>query len=475
MDTVAMGRGDMGNARSTKRSVTPASRQPHGARGHTPGKGPQPRTAHALELLCGVGFGTVVALGLSVESRATLVSRGGWAQAIGRLSAFSGSYLLLVMVVLMARLPWLERTVGQDTLVRWHRRIAPYAVSLISLHVLSMILGYAQMLQTSVVHMLWTFWVNYPDMLASSVGYGLLLMAAFTSIRIARSKMMYETWWIVHLYTYLGLGLAFMHQIRTGVMFIGHARTIELWTTLWIATGALIVLLRIGVPLVRNSQYQLRVANVVQEAPNVYSLTVTGKNIKKMAVSGGQFFQWRFLSRGLWWHSHPYSLSALPRPPFLRVTVKGLGDQSSAIARLAPGTRVIVEGPYGVFTRHATKSNDVTLIAAGVGITPIRALLEDLAPHLRVTVIVRATRVDDIVHAQEMKTLVAARSGHYHEIVGSRSEVSFDDATLERLVPTIRHNDIFVCGPAGFTDFVVAAAERLGVAHEQIHHETFTF
>ncbi len=471
-----MGRGDIVNTRSTKRSATPWSKdQHHNTRGRAPGKGPQPRAAHALELLCGIGFGTVVALGLSVENVATLESRGGWAQAIGRLCAFSGSYLLLVMVVLMARLPWLERTVGQDTLVRWHRRVAPYAVTLISVHVLSEILGYSQLLQTSVFHMLWSFWVNYPDMLAASVGYGLLLMAAFTSIRIARSRMKYETWWIVHLYTYLGLGLAFMHQIRTGVMFIGHPHTIEIWTTLWISTAVLIVMLRIGVPIVRNSQYQLRVANVVEEAPNVYSLTVTGKNIKKMAVSGGQFFQWRFLSKGLWWHSHPYSLSALPRPPYLRVTVKGLGDQSSAIAHLAPGTRVIVEGPYGVFTRHASQSNDVALIAAGVGITPIRALLEDLSPNVRVTVIVRATRVEDIVHGEEMRKLVAARGGHYHEIVGNRGDVAFDDGTIERLVPNIRQNDIFVCGPTGFTDFVVAAAQRLGVAHEHVHHESFTF
>jgi predicted ferric reductase len=431
--------------------------------------------ALALEIVAGVGLGAAVALGLSVEGHAALASAGGWPLAIARVSAFAGSYLLVVMVVLAARLPWLERTVGQDKLVRWHRKIAPYAVSLISLHVLSVTLGYAQMLKTNVVHMLWSFWVNYPDMLMASVGYGLLLMAAFTSIRAARSKMKYETWWVVHLYTYLGLALAFMHQIRTGVMFLGHPHTVWVWTTLWVGTGAMILLLRVGVPLVRNQQYQLRVANVTKEAPNVYSITVTGKNIKKMSVSGGQFFQWRFMTRGLWWHSHPYSLSALPRPPFLRVTVKGLGDQSGAVAKLKVGTRVFVEGPYGVFTHHATTMDDVTLIAAGVGITPIRAMLDDLPAHVNVTVIVRATRAEDVVHANEMRSLVAAREGHYHEVLGSRDDVTFDDTTLSTLVPHLQRNDVFVCGPAGFTDSVVAAATRLGVPHAQLHHESFTF
>jgi predicted ferric reductase len=476
VDTVTKGQPAQNRPHAKRKSaVTPSWHQTSTARHHRPARAPQPHLVHALELIAGVGLGLVTALGLSVEGRAALASAGGWPLAISRVSAFSGSYLLLVMVVLTARLPWLERTVGQDKLVRWHRKIAPYAVSLISLHVLSVILGYSQMLKTNVVHMLWSFWVNYPDMLSASVGFALLLMAAFSSIRIARSQMKYETWWVVHLYTYLGLGLAFMHQIRTGVMFLGHEHTIEFWTTLWVGTGVVIVLLRIGVPLVRNQQYKLRVASVTQEAPNVYSLTVTGKNIKKMAVSGGQFFQWRFLTKGLWWHSHPYSLSALPRPPFLRVTVKGLGDQSSAIAHLKPGTRVFVEGPYGVFTHHATKMNDVALIAAGVGITPIRAMLEDLPASANVTVIVRATRAEDIVHADEMKSLVAARDGHYYEIVGSRDEVSLDDATLSTLITSIATHDIFVCGPAGFTDAVAASARRLGVPHDQVHHESFTF
>ncbi len=456
-------------------STDPAWHRVNATRLHRPGHAPQPHLVRVLQVLALVGFALVIGLGLSVEGRATLASAGGWPLAIGRLSAFAGSYLLLVMVVLTARLPWLERSVGQDTLVRWHRKVAPYAVSLISLHVLSVILGYSQLMHRTVFRMLWSFWVNYPDMLSASVGFALLLMAAFTSIRIARSKMRYETWWVVHLYTYLGLGLAFMHQIRTGVMFIGHAHTIQVWTTLWVGTGALIVLLRVGVPLVRNQQYGLRVASVTEEAPNVYSLTVTGKNIKKMAVSGGQFFQWRFMAKGLFWHSHPYSLSALPRPPFLRVTVKGVGDQSSAIAQLQPGTRVFVEGPYGVFTHHATSSSHVTLIAAGVGITPIRAMLEDIPAATDVTVIVRATRAEDIAHADEMKALVAAREGRYYEVLGSRDEANLDDETLARLVPDISTHDIFVCGPAGFTDGIVASARRLGVPHAQVHHESFTF
>ena len=207
----------------------------------------------------------------------------------------------------------------------------------------------------------------------------------------------------------------------------------------------------------------------------MHSLTISGKNLESLAVAGGQFFQWRFMSKGLWSHSHPYSISALPRPPYLRVTVKALGDQSRALAQVKPGTRVLVEGPYGAFTHHALATRSATLVAAGVGVTPIRALLEDLPGDVDVTVILRAGGPEHLVHAEEIKSLVAAREGSYYEVLGHRDEATLDDATLSALAPDLAHGDLFVCGPDGFTDLVIGAAQRLGVARERIHYEAFTF
>ena len=107
--------------------------------------------------------------------------------------------------------------------------------------------------------------------------------------------------------------------------------------------------------------------------------------------AGGQFLQWRFLRRGLWWQAHPYSLSAAPSGRHLRITVKDLGDHSRALARLRPGTRVAIEGPYGAFTAGARRGDRVLLIGAGVGITPIRALLQELPRGTDVVVVLRAS------------------------------------------------------------------------------------
>jgi ferredoxin-NADP reductase len=174
----------------------------------------------------------------------------------------------------------------------------------------------------------------------------------------------------------------------------------------------------------------------------------------------------------MWWQAHPFSLSARPRPPFLRLTVKGVGDYSSAVAKLRPVTRVAIEGPYGAFTTHARRRRKVLLIAGGVGVTATRSLLEDLPKDCDPVVILRASSTDDLVLATEMAELVRHRKGRVHELVGSRKEVRID--RIAELVPDLVDRDVFVSGPEGFVDRVVATVLRLGVPKGSVHFEVYS-
>jgi predicted ferric reductase len=436
---------------------------------------PRPVIVDACAAVAGLGFGAVLAAVILGESRGSLAAPGGLFSAAGRLAGFAGTYLMLIMVVLVARLPWLERSCGQDQLVRWHRKLASWAIALITAHVVLIVLGYAQASSTGALRELWVLVTSYRDMLAATVGFGLLIMAGISSYRHVRRRLRYETWWVVHLYLYLGLAMAFAHQIFTGVSFIGHPLVRALWIVVWAATAGLVLVYRVAQPIWRSLRHQLRVVAVHPEAPGVVSVVCRGRHLDRLAVSGGQFFHWHFLTREMWWQGHPYSLSALPRPPYIRVTIKGLGDQSRAAASLRPGTRVAIEGPYGTFTSHARVRDGVALFAAGVGITPVRALLEDLPDEVDVVVVVRASTPADLVHRDEVATLVRQRRGRLREIVGSRHEVRLNARVLRSLVPDIAHRDVYICGPDGFSAEIAAAALRLGADAEQIHTETFGF
>jgi predicted ferric reductase len=436
---------------------------------------PQPGVIDVCAALAGLGFGAVLAAVVTGESVGALGAPGGLLTAGGRLAGFTGTYLMLIMVVLVARLPWLERAAGQDRLVRWHRRVSPWALGLIAAHVALITLGYAQAARSGALREVWVLLTSYPDMLAAFAGFGLLVLAGVTSVRIVKQRMRYETWWVVHLYLYLGLALAFAHQIATGVSFIGHPLVRDLWIVTWAATAGMVLAFRVLLPAGRSLRHQLRVVTVRPEAPGVVSVICQGRRLDRLPVSGGQFFLWHFLTRDLWWQGHPYSLSALPSGQYLRITIKGLGDQSRAAARLRPGTRVAIEGPYGAFTGRARRSDAVVLIGAGVGVTPLRAMLEDLPSRTDVVVVLRASTTDDLIHRREVAQLVGQRGGRLYEVVGPRHRVRFDAHTLSRIVPDISVRDVYVCGPGGFSSEVARIARRLRVSGEQIHIEAFGF
>ena len=452
-----------------------ASRQPGSRRARRPGPAPRPWAVDLCAALAGIGLGVAIGTGIITESRGSLAAPGGILTGGGRLAGLTGAYLLMIMVLLVARLSWLELSVGQDRLTRWHRRVAPWAFGLICSHVILITLGYMQAAGTGLLRQVWVFITSYPDLLAAIAGFGLLVMAGVTSYRLVRRRLKYETWWVVHLYTYLGLALAFAHQIVTGAAFVRHPLTRAIWILLWASTAGLVIAFRIVQPVWRSFRHRLQVVEIREEAAGVFSLICQGRKLDRLAVSGGQFFLWRFLTRELWLQAHPYSLSAMPQPPYMRVTVKGLGDQSRAVRELRPGTRIAIEGPYGTFTHHARVSDRVVLIGAGVGVTPLRALLEDLPASTDVAVIIRASSASDLVHHDEVAALVDRCHGQLHEIIGPRHQVRFDARLLRHLVPDISARDVYVCGPEGFMAEVVDAALRLGVAGEQIHQEAFGF
>jgi predicted ferric reductase len=453
--------------------VTERRRMPRTARRSAPV--PRPVVVDMCAALAGLGFGAVLAAVVTGESTGALRAPGGLLTAAGRFAGFTGAYLMLIMVVLVARLPWLERATGQDRLVRWHRQVSPWALGLIAAHVALITLGYAQAARSGAMHETWVLLTSYPDMLAAFAGFGLLVLAGVTSVRIVRQRLRYETWWVVHLYLYLGLALASFHQIATGVSFIGHPLVRDLWILIWAATAGMVALFRVLLPIGRSLRYQLRVVEIRSEAPGVVSVICQGRQLDRLPVSGGQFFLWHFLTRDMWWQGHPYSLSALPTRRYLRITIKGLGDQSSAVAHLRPGTRVAIEGPYGAFTGQARTSEAVVLIGAGVGVTPLRAMLEDLPNQTNVVVVLRASTVDDLIHRREMAELVYQRGGRVCEVVGPRHRVRFDAHTLSRIVPDIADRDVYVCGPGEFSSEVARIARRLRVSSEQIHIEAFRF
>ncbi len=364
---------------------------------------------------------------------------------LGSATGLAGTYLALVMVLLVSRLPVVERVLGQDGLLRWHRRLAPWPISLILAHVLLLTIAYAQAAHSGIWHEVGTLVLTFPYMLEATVGFLLMMAVAVASVRAIRRRVRRERWWAFHLCMYLALALSYAHIIVLGPSFVGHPLTRLVWGFFWLATVGLVIAYRFGLPIIRSLRHRLVVVEVRPEGPGVVSVICKGRKLDRLAVSGGQFFEWRFLAPGMFWQAHPFSLSARPKPPLMRLTVKGLGDFSSAVARLRPGTRVVIEGPYGAFTAHSRRRTKVALIVGGIGVTAIRALLEDLPAGTEPVVILRASTQEDLLLVPEVAEFVRHRKGRLHQLVGSRSAVRFD--RFAELVPDLKKRDVYVAGP----------------------------
>lgn len=426
-------------------------------------------------LVTGLGLGLTVALQIETTTKEDWASTYAIITSVSRSFALIGTYLALVGLVLVARVPWIETSVGHDRLVTWHRKLGPYSLFLIGFHVLFVAFGYAGLERIPTIVELWRMVTRFPWMLPAFIGFIFMMAAGITSYKKARAKMSYETWWTVHLYTYLAIALSFMHQVLTGPMFIGHPLNRFFWNVLYLLVAGTLITWRFAIPVIRSLRLGLKVEQVVNEGPGVFSVIMKGRNVDSLGAEGGQFFGWRFLTKGHWFISHPYSLSAAPTKKYLRVTVKDLGDHSGSVTFIKPGTRVFLEGPYGAFTAGRASKGHVTLIGGGVGITPIRAIMEEFPPNVEVDVIFRASNKEDLVLKEELDYLAQERGARVHYLIGPRSEHPMDAKYLMRVVPTFRDSDVYICGPAPLVDAVREAARNVGIPKNRFHDEAFAF
>jgi len=429
----------------------------------------------ARAVLTVIALGAAAVVGLWWYSTPDVSGLGGWLTGAGEILGLLAGYGVVVLVALMARLPPLERGIGTDQLARWHAVGGRYVVSVIVAHGLLILWGYAVEAHTTVVSETATLLTQYPDVLMATVAGFLLLGVGIVSMRAVRRRLRYETWYYLHLYTYLAIALAFSHQFAVGQAFINNLAARFWWSAMYLTVAVLVLWYRVAVPLRAFARYGYTVIGVKSEGPGVISVYIGGKHLDELAAEPGQFFRWRFLTRSLWWSSHPYSLSAAPGTDVLRITVKDIGDHSRALSRLRPGTRVIAEGPYGAFTAGQS-GRGVLLLAGGVGITPLRAMFSTLRGP--VTLIYRASSEQDIVFRDELDAIAAARGATVYYLVGSRAEIGGDPLSpkmLRSLVPGLEQQEAYVCGPSGMISAAVRALRAAGVPRRQIHFESFEF
>ena len=407
--------------------------------------------------------------------------------AVERLTALVATDLLLIQTLLISRVPWLDKLYGHDRATATHKKLGKPILYLVLAHFVAVIAGYAIADGKNPVEELLVLFNTFPDLVWATIALVLMILVVITSIKISRKKLSYEAWYLVHLFGYGSVMLAIPHQINVGTDIAGKPMAEAFWIAAYVFVALNIVWFRFLGPIVRSASKNLRVSQVVRESSDSVSITVSGKKMDTFAAKSGQFFIVRVLTGTQWWRAHPFSISAAPTKNTIRFTIGERGDDTALLQHIKPNTRVILEGPYGVFTEDRRSKNDVVLIAAGIGAPPIRALAENIAAKPgEVSIIYRVRDREDAPLISELQEIARRRGFYLHILSGNRRsnhswlpkeiyEHLSDEKALLTMVPKVANSDVYVCGPVAFTRSVKKSLQQVGTVERQIHAEEFAW
>lgn len=405
--------------------------------------------------------------------------------AFSRLSSLVATDLLLIHMLLVARVPWIDKYYGHDKSTIAHKKLGKPILYLVIAHFAASLTQFAI---TDGKNLLDEFLslISIFELLLATASLALMVLVVVTSLNIARRKLSYEAWFIVHLLSYIAVGVAVPHLFTMGSDIAGKPIPTIYWVTLYAFVTFNVVWYRVLVPVLRGLRHNLRVQAVVRESSDSVSIYLSGTQLDKLGGQAGQFYLFRPLTPKQWWRPHPFSISAAPNSNFVRFTIGARGDDTALLQSIKPGTRVMLEGPYGVFTEERRTRERVLLIASGIGIPPVRALAESMASRPGdLTVIYRVRNAEDAALLEEVREIARRRQINLHVVEGRRgSNDSWlnwdarnlpDQARLIEMAPWVSESDVYICGPLEWTKSVERAVKRAGTPEHQIHAEEYAW
>ena len=442
----------------------------------------------AQDLIEAIAWSTVVAVVAMVLIDGGFSSVKDFAtglNAFTRVSALVATDLLLIHMLLVARVPWIDKFYGHDRATLAHKKLGKPVLYIVIAHFIASVWQYAIQDGKNVIAE-YVSLLSIQDLVFASVSLALMIVVVVTSIKIARKKMSYEAWYLVHFTSYVAVLAAVPHMFSMGSDIHGKAIPTIFWVTLYLFVALNLAWFRFLAPIVRSMRAGLRVQSVVRESSDSVSIYIGGKNVGSLGGQAGQFYLVRIMNAKQWWRPHPFSISAAPNDSHVRFTVGNRGDDTKLMQSLKPGTRVILEGPYGVFTEERRTREKVVLVASGIGVPPVRALAESMASRPGdLKIIYRVRDEADAALLNELRHISLLRKIDLHVFAGPRAnghswlnadpEGRPDLVRLVTIAPDIADSDVYVCGPDGWTKSVVNSATRAGVPAHQIHSEEYAW
>lgn len=405
------------------------------------------------------------------------VARGFWIEFSVALG-FIGLALMALQFALTARINRIEASYGIDIILQFHRYTSFAAFLMVLVH--PAILFIAQPETRELLNFFAAPWRARMAILGT-VAFIVLIC---TTIWRKQLKIPYEPWRLSHsVLSVLAVGLGLGHALGVG-NYLDLAWKAALWAGLALVALWLIIFIRLIKPWMMTKHPYL-VESVVAERGNVWTLALRPWGHDGFRFQPGQFAWLTLNITPFSMREHPFSMTSNgDMCDRLEFGIKAVGDFTSKIKDVKPGTKAYLDGPYGVFTtdRYEDAAGFV-LIAGGIGVTPIVSILATAAERQddRPYLLIYASKTwEDITYREKIEqlsnrldlTVVHVLRQPPDDWTGETGYV--DKALLDRHIPAHRGSQqYFVCAAPVMMDQVELALEDLGVPVTHIHMEHY--
>ena len=376
--------------------------------------------------------------------------------------------------VLVARFRPLAAPFGQDALLQFHRQIGYAGLVFVLVH-FAISAHWTELTLTNALHAPLLVWFGMAALLS-------VVVLIASSVWRRRLRLSYEAWHVTHTVLAVVLVVGALGHVLFVDEYVSSVWKQILWTLSSTAFVALIVWVRLIKPR-RALARPWRLERVKPERGETTTLALRPPANAEFRFDPGQF-GWFAIGRSPFsLTQHPFSFSSSAERDEVELAVKALGDFTSRVRELEPGTTVYVDGPHGVFSMDQDEGPGFGFVAGGVGIAGLISMLRTMADRRDVRPALLFYANGDWEGVAFREDLEALKDKLDLTVVhvlerppeGWSGETGYVTAgVLSRHLPAgYRRFQFFICGPDPMMDAAEAALVRLGVPPERVHTERF--
>jgi predicted ferric reductase len=385
-----------------------------------------------------------------------------------QLFALTGIALLSFSFLLSSRLSFLENLFGGlDNIYRLHHLLGVSAFILLINHPLLMAIDALPNSKIALIYFLPSLDLSY--LLGITALYTMIILISATLF----IRLPYHLWKATHEYMGLVILLGFFHSLLIA-SDVSRYLPLKIWILIISSLGLLAY-------IYRRFLYEKfgPVSNhIVSSVRNLGQITeiLLSPREKSLVYRPGQFAFLSFPEKKGFRETHPFSFSSPSEAKEIRFSIKNLGDYTSKIHSLTPGTFVRLMGPYGQFFDKFAGSEVTVCIAGGIGITPFLSLFGSKSEITgkKVYLFYSVKTPADAYYSHELSDL--SRVNHFfyklHDTKSLGRLTAADIIKTAQIDPKVA--TYFICGPLPMMTAIREQLLDLGVRPSHIVFEDFS-